>query len=87
MWFYIFNIHCHNDKDSLFYTFCEYEGAKGSNSNSIASFMYDFICRKFAEKPGHFQKLVMFCDGAGGQNKNWTITRFFAWLLCTENLD
>ncbi len=42
MWFYIFNVHCHNDKDSSFYSFYEYVGAKGSNS--VASFVYDFIC-------------------------------------------
>lgn len=37
----VFNIHCHNDKNSAFYWFCEHTSSK--TSDTVSSFLQDFV--------------------------------------------
>lgn len=45
LWLYVFNIHVHNDDSSYFHTFLE--GQVQRSSESVVSFIFDFLKQKF----------------------------------------
>lgn len=75
LWFYIFNIHNHNDNSSAFYWYLENEGEK--NCDSVCSMLYDYISKKITSAT---KKIVLFSDATGAQNKSIKVTKFLAWL-------
>lgn len=74
---YVFNIHCFNDNDSKMFTFLESDAKK--DSNSVCSFLEDFLRKKLTANP-NWKKVVFFSDSAGGQNKNANVVKFCTML-------
>lgn len=73
---YSFNVHILSTGRSVFYTYPETVGKKGSNE--VISFLYDFV---FNVLPKNVTKLAIFCDSAGGQNKNQSVFKFIHYLV------
>ena len=73
LWLYLFNLHIHNNKskDTYFYHFIEGEFRKGSDS--VASFIYDFLMKTDLDV---YEQIVIFSDACGGQNRNYLIMKF-----------
>lgn len=73
LWLYLFNLHVHNNKskDTYFYHFIEGEFRKGSDS--VASFIYDFLIKIDLD---FYEQIVIFSDACGGQNRNYLIMKF-----------
>lgn len=71
-----FNIHVLSNADSYFYTYPEYMAKKGSDE--VSSFLFHFIMNYL---PAEVEHLHIFCDGAGGQNKNYTVIRFIHYVV------
>lgn len=67
LWYYAFNIHCHNDDVSTMYTYLETEGTK--DADTVAYFVFDFIYKKIEEDPT-IKETILLSDNCGGQNKN-----------------
>lgn len=75
---YSFNIHVLSSGMSLFYTYPEHFANKGSDE--VCTFLFDFILNYLDAEVKH---LHIFCDSAGGQNKNFTIFRFMHYVVHT----
>lgn len=73
---YSFNIHILSSGESVFYTYPETIGKKGSNE--VISFLYDFV---FNVLDARVKTLEIFCDSAGGQNKNQSVFKFIHYLV------
>lgn len=75
-----FNIHVLSSNRSVFYTYPETIGNKGSDdvTSMIHHFVYNFLDM-------NVRHLYLFCDSCGGQNKNYTMFRFLHSLVHTEN--
>lgn len=82
LWVYVFNIYQHNSTNSALYYYTEVEGRK--NANSVCSMLYDFIS---AYCPEETERIVVFSDSCGGQNKNATVTKFLTWLAGTMKVE
>lgn len=74
--FYLFNIHTLSTQESVFYSYDESVGKKGSDE--VTSMLYDFICNFLKPEVRH---LIVFCDSCAGQNKNFTLFRFAYFLV------
>lgn len=74
--FYLFNIHTLSTQESVFYTYDESVGKKGSDE--VTSMLYDFICNIMRPQVRH---LTIFCDSCAGQNKNFTLFRFAYYVV------
>ena len=49
------------------------------DSNSVVSYLYDYITTKLLKKP---KKLILYCDNCKGQNKNKTVILFlYCWCV------
>lgn len=48
------------------------------DSNSVVSFLYDYITTKLSVKP---KKLIIYCDNCKGQNKHKTLFHFLFWCI------
>lgn len=72
---YSFNIHVLSSNQSFFYVY--HEGIAKKSPNEIASFLFHFINNYLDDD---VEQLQIFCDSAGGQNKNFTIIRFIKFL-------
>lgn len=77
LWLFVFNIYCHNDNSSTFYTFLEHTAKK--RPNTVASFLFNFMNSKVSENT-NLKKIILLSDAAGGQNKNITMLKFCSWL-------
>lgn len=73
---YSFNVHVLSSADSYFYTYPEFIAKKGSNE--VCSFLFHFIMNYL---PPEVRHVHIFCDGAGGQNKNYTVVRFIHYMV------
>lgn len=73
---YTFNIHVLSSSESYFYTYPEYVAKKGSDE--VCSFLFHFIINSLDTE---VQNLHIYCDGAGGQNKNYTVIRFVHYMV------
>lgn len=71
-----FNIHTLSSGKSCFLTYPEFVSRKGSDEAS--SFLFFFI---FNELPIEVRLLHIFCDSAGGQNKNFTVVRILHYIV------
>lgn len=83
-WLYCFNIHVFNHGDSYMYCFFETEGTK--NANSVCSFLFDCLSKQLT-KIRNIREIIMFCDAAGGQNRNRTINKFCLWFAKVNNVE
>ena len=72
---YSFNVHVLATGESIFYVY--HEGIAKKGPNKVASFLFYFIMNYLGEE---VQELEIFCDSAGGQNKNYTIFRFIHYI-------
>ncbi|KAK5647988.1 hypothetical protein RI129_002880 [Pyrocoelia pectoralis] len=79
--FYSFNIHVLSSGESLFYTYTETAGKKGSDE--VASMLFDFI---FNHLDNAVEELEIFCDSCCGQNKNYTLFRLIHFVVHTTKL-
>ncbi|KAL4153679.1 hypothetical protein QTP88_001512 [Uroleucon formosanum] len=73
---YSFNIHILSSQQSIFYVYNESIAKKGANE--VASFIFHFIMNYLDDD---VEELQIFCDSAGGQNKNHTIFRFIHYIV------
>ncbi|XP_074035892.1 uncharacterized protein [Leptinotarsa decemlineata] len=73
---YSFNIHVLGTAQSLFYTYPENLANKGSDE--VCSFLFDFLMNHAESSIKH---LHIFCDSAGGQNKNYSAFRFMHYIV------
>ena len=83
-WMFVFNVHCHNDDSSIFYSFLESQSKKGPHS--VASFLFHCVSKKVNEYP-NLKSIVLLSDAAGGQNKNSVMLRFCLWLSITFRVE
>lgn len=73
---YSFNIHVLSTGKSAFYTYPETVAKKGSND--VVSFLHHFVYNILDQRVRHFE---IFCDSAGGQNKNYLVFKFIHYLV------
>lgn len=78
---YSFNIHVLSTGQSLFYTYPQTIAKKGANE--VISFLFHFITNHLDEKTTH---LHIFCDSAGGQNKNFAMFKFMHYIVHSAKL-
>lgn len=76
---YVFNITILSTGESIFYLYTEAAGKKGSDD--VCSLVHDFIYNHLSM---NVEKLHVFCDACGGQNKNFTMFRFLHYLVHYE---
>ena len=74
--FYSFNIHVLDNDKVYIYSYDETVGNKGADD--VCSMLKHFIENFLPETTTH---LKLFCDGCAGQNKNYTVLRFFYHLV------
>lgn len=79
LWYNVFNVYCHNVKNSVMYCYIE-TVQKKKNSESVASFLHHFIERKLNSSHVDYKDIVLFSDNAGGQNKNLIMFMFCSYL-------
>ena len=72
---YSFNIHVLSTGQSFFYVY--HEGIAKKGPNEVASFLFHFINNYLNDD---VEQLHIFCDSAGGQNKNFTIIRLIHYV-------
>ena len=73
--FHAFNAYVLSDSSAFIYTYNETIAKRGSDD--VRTMLLDF-CVHLSERVQH---LDLFCDGCGGQNKNWTVIRFLYYLV------
>lgn len=73
--FYVFNVHVLATGVSVFYTYDQTEGKKGLDD--VVS-MLDHFIHNFLDPS--VEELNIFCDGCSGQNKNYTMLRYFHYM-------
>lgn len=78
---YNFNIHVLSSEQSFFYTYPETHAKKGADE--VAAFLFHFITNYLYKS---VKELSIFCDSAGGQNKNYTLIRFIHFVTCEIKL-
>jgi len=66
-----FNIHVLSSGMSYFFAYPEHYAKKGLDE--VCSFLFYFVMNNLDSNIRHLQ---IFCDSAGGQNKNFTVFRF-----------
>lgn len=77
IWLHIFNVHVFgNHKRSYMYLFTEGNFKKGGNT--VCNFLYDALKREL--KTGYYEKIYLFSDSCGGQNKNYLVLSFLSLL-------
>lgn len=78
LWLHIFNVHVFNSHNrSYMFTFMEGFCKKGGNT--VCNLVFDAIKREIAIE-GCFDKIYLFSDSCGGQNKNHYTLAFFSLL-------
>lgn len=73
---YSFNVHILGSGKSVFYTYPECDGKKGSDN--ICQMLFHFVDNHL---PENVENLHIFGDSCGGQNKNLTVYRFLHYLV------
>lgn len=84
LWLYCFNVHIFSDDTSFMLCYMESEGKK--NANSIVSFIFDCLEKKFKLFP-NVKNVVFLSDAARGQNRNLTVNKFCSWFAKTRDVD
>lgn len=83
LWYFVFNIHCHNNDKSTMYTYLETECSK--DPDTVASFVYHYIAKEMETNP-NIKEIILMSDNAGGQNKNHKIMMFCSFLSIKYNV-
>ncbi|XP_041968600.1 uncharacterized protein LOC121725638 [Aricia agestis] len=78
---YTFNIHVLSTGQSYFYCYPETSAKKGSNE--VMSFLHHFIINYLDKR---VKQLSIFCDSAGGQNKNYNLIKWLHFITNKSNL-
>ena len=73
---FLFNIHQLGSSESSFYLYDETVAKKGSCD--VVSMIHDFI---LSQVPNSTDTFHVFCDSCGGQNKNYTVFRYYYYLV------
>lgn len=68
-----------SSKDSHFYCYDETVARRGSDD--VCSTLHHFCSNILGP---NIKRVSFICDSCCGQNKNWTIIRFFHWLVHHE---
>jgi len=71
-----FNVHVLSSKESHFYCYDETIARKGSDD--VCSMLHHFCLYVLCP---NVKEVAFFCDSCCGQNKNWSVMRFFHWLV------
>lgn len=70
--FYVFNVHVLGSGVAVFYTYDQTQGKKGAND--VISMIDHFISTYLDPA---VEELNIFCDSCAGQNKNYSVLRYF----------
>ena len=81
IWFNVFNVHILNNSESYMFTFME--GFLGKGGDTICNFLLYAIREEL--KKNMYNKMYLFSDACGGQNRNYTVFIFLS--LLSEFLD
>ena len=77
IWLHVFNVHTFgNNKNSYMYFFLKGKYKKGANT--VCNLLYDTIRGEL--EIDYFNKIYLFSDGCGGQNKNYLVMIFMSLL-------
>ena len=77
LWLHILNVNVlGSSKRSYMYFFLEGELKKGGNT--VCNMLYDAIKREYGHD--HYDKIYLFSDSCGGQNKNYLVLSFLSLL-------
>lgn len=76
LWLYVFNVHVHNNNNSYIFHFLE--GTLKKGANAVCNFVKYVIEKEFQQK--HYEKIFLYSDAAGGQNRNYLIVLFLSML-------
>lgn len=76
LWLYVFNVHIYKINRSYMFHFLE--GSYKNGANSVCN-MVEYAIRKEFE-PDSFNKIYLYSDAAGGQNRNYTTLQYFSVL-------
>lgn len=79
--FISFNIYVLSDESSIFYTYDETVKRKGADD--VCKMLEHYFFKILDSK---VKQLIFFCDSCAGQNKNYTIIRFFHYMVCKKNV-
>jgi hypothetical protein len=79
LWVNVFCIHDLKNNNTKLYVY--HEGEANKSPDEVCSFLWHYIQN---EVPNSTKKLLLFSDGAAGQNKNYTVSRFLL-NLCDSN--
>lgn len=76
---FTFNVHTLSTGASVFYTYPETVGKKGSDDvcSMLHNYFYDHLDL-------NVRRVNLFCDSCGGQNKNFTVLRFLHYMVHQE---
>lgn len=77
--FYVFNVHILATGVSVFYTYDQTEGKKGADD--VVS-MLDHFVHNYLDPS--VEELRIFCDSCSGQNKNYTMLRYFHYMTVVK---
>lgn len=83
LWFYIFNVHVHNNGKSYFFHFMEGSASKGSNS--VCSFIDVALTSELAKNP-LITKIILFSDACSGQNRNYSVLKYLLHKATSLNI-
>ncbi|KAJ8674060.1 hypothetical protein QAD02_005322 [Eretmocerus hayati] len=84
LWLHVFNVNVLSD-DTRSYMYFIMEGIVKKGGNTVCNFLLDSISRELAL--GYFNKIHMFSDSCGGQNKNYLVLFFLSVLSETFQLE
>lgn len=74
--FISFNVHILSDSTSVFYTYDESIARKGADD--VCSMLEHFFNEVLSST---VRQIIIFCDSCAGQNKNYTVMRFFHYMV------
>lgn len=83
LWLYIFNVHVFTTNNS--YMFYCLEGNMKKGGNAVCNFV-EFVLEKEL-KDNYYNKVLLFSDAAGGQNRNYNTLQFFSLLSVKYQLE
>ena len=73
IWLHIFNVHVLGEHKRS-YMYFVMEGNLKKGANTMCNFLFNAIQREF--KVNYYDKIYLFSDSCGGQNKNYLFVSF-----------
>lgn len=74
LWLYIFNVHIHGTERSYMIHFME--GSLKKGANTVCNLVYHVIKKEI--ELNYYDKIFLYSDAAGGQNRNYLSMQFFS---------